>query len=86
MKEVLADSFASHSFHSSALIVYFTPGSLSLRGHRMINYDKICHDPDMRKFMTNIETGLVNKRNAIAEVLEPKLRLPVTKRKGKKVR
>ena len=52
----------------------------------MINYDKICHDPDMRKFMTNIETGLVNKRNAIAEVLEPKLRLPVTKRKGKKVR
>ena len=41
------------------------------------------HDAIAEKIMRNIETGLVNKRNATAQALEPSLGLNAEKSKAK---
>ena len=41
------------------------------------------HDSIAEKIMRNIETGLVNKRNATAQALEPSLGLNAEKSKAK---
>jgi hypothetical protein len=50
----------------------------------MIKKSSLKNNPEMDAIMGNIEKGNVNRRNALAESLEPKLRPAVVKPKGKK--
>jgi len=47
-------------------------------------YKNCRHNPEMDKLMSVIESGEVNKRNAIAQVVDPKVKVTAIKSKAKK--